>query len=114
MGGLSMSNQMEVKGCKMSSPQQGMVAPSFVQRLCELMKKNVMVYLNCCQGSAPVTGTLNAVGQNYIELLNGSTTQSTVTLVPMCMICAVMVAGAMNDICPAPQPYQPCQPCQPS
>ncbi|AEG59466.1 hypothetical protein [Desulforamulus ruminis] len=108
-----MSNQMEVKGGKMSSPHHGMVAPTFMQRLCELMNRNVSVFLNCCQGSAPVTGTLNAVGQDYIELVTGTTAQSNVTIVPMWMICAVTATGAMNDICPAPQPFQPSFPVSP-
>ncbi|ABO50965.1 hypothetical protein Dred_2455 [Desulforamulus reducens MI-1] len=86
-----------------------MVAPTFIQRLCQLLHMRVTVFLNCEEATAPLTGTLHAVGQDYIELVNGPTNQTQATIIPLWNICTINVAGAMNDVCPPPQPY-PYQP----
>lgn len=81
-----------------------MVAPTFMQRLCDLLHKPVNVMLNCAGATTPVAGTLHAVGQDYLELVTGAGANARVTIVPLWNVCAVMAAGAMDDICPPPQP----------
>ncbi|CCO09123.1 hypothetical protein [Desulforamulus hydrothermalis] len=105
-----MSEEMEAKG-SMMPPK---VAPTFLQRLCDLLHQRVTVSLTCPNAS-PVAGTLHAVGQDYIELHNGSGSNTQATIIPIYNICAVQVAGAKDQICPPPQPYpgQPQYPVSP-
>lgn len=91
-----------------------MVAPTFMQRLCQLLGQRVNVYLNCEGATAPVTGTLNAVGQDYLELTNGTNNNAQVNIVPLWNVCAVNVAGSMDQICPPPTtPPGGTNPCMP-
>ncbi|SHK80771.1 hypothetical protein [Desulforamulus aeronauticus] len=100
-----MSEQMETMGMMNPNHPSGMVAPTFLQRLCQLLRQRVNVYLNCQGCTAPLTGTLHAVGQDYLELHNGTEANGQVTVVPLWNVCAVNVAGTMDQICPAPTPY---------
>lgn len=104
-----MSEQIETKGSMMppSPPHMpNMVAPTFMQRLCQLLHRQVTVVL-ATTGSAPLTGTLHAVGQDYLELVTGTNNNNQVMIVPLWNVGVVMAAGAMNDICPPIQP-PPC------
>lgn len=101
-----MSEQIEAKGGIMhpSQPQMpSMVAPTFSQRMCELLHKPVTVVL-ANGGTAPLTGTLHAVGQDYLELMNSANNKNQVMIVPLWNVGLVMAAGAMNDICPTVSP----------
>lgn len=102
-----MNEKMETKGMmNPSQPTMGMmVAPTFMQRLCQLLNQRVNVFLNCEGCTAPLTGTLRAVGQDYLELQSGTQTNAQVSIVPLWNVCAVTVAGAMDQICPAPTPF---------
>lgn len=100
-----MNDQVEAKGGMMhpSTPHMPtMVAPTFVQRLCQLLHQRVNVSLNCEGATAPVAGTLHAVGQDYLELMNGTTANAQITIIPLWNVCAVQVAGAMDTVCPPP------------
>ncbi|SHF34331.1 hypothetical protein [Desulforamulus putei] len=99
-----MSEQVEAKGGMMQPTMPTMVAPTFMQRLCDLLHQRITVSLNC-PGAAPVAGMLHAVGQDYIELHNGTSANTQATIIPLWNVCAVQVAGAMDQICPPPQPY---------
>lgn len=103
-----MSDQVEAKGGMMPH-MPSMVAPTFVQRLCQLLHQRVNVSLNCEGAMAPVAGMLHAVGQDYLELMNGTTANAQVTIIPLCNVCAVQVAGAMDTVCPPPV-APPCKP----
>lgn len=111
-----MSENIEAK-CPMPPAIPSMTAPTLMQRLCELKHQKVNVYLNCEEVTAPVTGMLHAVGQDYIEVHNGNQNHTQSTIIPMMNICAVNVAGAMDNICPPPQypvsPGQDQMPCMP-
>ncbi|AQS59867.1 hypothetical protein [Desulforamulus ferrireducens] len=96
-----MNEKMGVQGMSHHT-MPTMVAPNFMQRLCQLLGQRVNVYLNCEGCTAPLTGTLHAVGQDYLELTNGTQTNAQVTIVPLWNVCAVNVAGSMDQICPAP------------
>lgn len=105
-----MTDNLEAKGAMMPNHHMPMpVAPTFMQRLCQLLNQRVNVFLNCPGATAPLTGTLRAVGQDYLELTNGTNAQTQVTLVPLWNICSVNVAGAMNEVCPPPTTTSPIQ-----
>lgn len=101
-----MSEQFEAKASMVpptTPPKMPiMLAPTFMQRLCQLLHKRITVSLNC-PGVTPVTGMLHAVGQDYIELHTGTTATTQATIIPLWNVCAVQVAGAMDQICPPPQ-----------
>lgn len=100
-----MSDNLEAMGGKKPPHHHPpMIAPTFMQRLCDLLHQQVTVNLTC-PGALPVAGMLHAVGQDYIEIHRGAPTQLTVTIIPLWNICSVVVAGAMDVVCPPPQPY---------
>ncbi|GAB6180124.1 hypothetical protein JCM14036_14430 [Desulfotomaculum defluvii] len=99
-----MADNLVAKGNMMPDHHMPMpVAPTFMQRLCQLLHQRVTVFLNCEEATAPLVGTLHAVGQDYIELTNGTPTQTQATIIPLWNICSVNATGAMNDVCPPPQ-----------
>lgn len=103
-----MSDKVEAKGGMGMMPGNPhmpmMTAPTFMQRLCQLLHQPVSVFLNG-EMQAPVTGTLHAVGQDYLELHNGTNTNTQVTLIPLWSVLAVNATGAMGDVCPPPTGY---------
>ncbi|AEF94690.1 hypothetical protein Desca_1846 [Desulfotomaculum nigrificans CO-1-SRB] len=103
-----MSDQVEVKGGMGMMPGHEhmpmMMVPTLMQRLAQLLHRPISVFLKGEQ-EAPVTGTLHAVGQDYLELHNGTNNNTQVTIIPLWSVLAVTATGAMGDVCPPPTGY---------
>jgi len=97
-----MSEQVESKGMMPPQMPMPMVARTFMQRMCELIGMQVSVFLNFGNATAPLTGMLHAVGQDYLELHSGTNSNIQASIIPMWSIGLVTVAGAMQNICPPP------------